>query len=152
MLFFGIKNIWFKVGVFLVLSLWSGLFVYLIHRNYFVTDPFNPELTGTSRYGHNGEGDFRQYAVIISIEFLILAFVLLPFSFSRFYWIRPLILQSAFGFWFFMMAVAGMHGGGVHALHTLYLLGINVIIFVLFIASVIAEIVNYRKNRLLEKD
>lgn len=145
MLFFGIKNLWFKLGVFSMLAAWSGLFVVLIYRNFFITDPFNPNLQGTERYGHNSAGDFQQYAVMIFIEFLILAAVLLPFSFSRFYWVRLLILQPLLAGWFLLMAVAGMHGGGVHALHTLYLLGVNALIFILLVAAIVAEIVNNRK-------
>ena len=125
--------------------------MYLIYQNYFVTDPFNPSLTGTARYGHNGEGSFNDYAVMIAVEFCILAATLLPFSFSRFYWIRPLILQPFFGAWFLMMALAGMHAGGVHLIHMLYLLGINVIIFILLIASLIAELVG-RKNQTLQNN
>lgn len=149
MLFFGIKNFRFRIGVFLVPALWSVLFVYLMYQNYFVTDPFVAELRGTIRYGHNGEADFQRHAGLVLIEFLVLMFVLLPFSFSRFYWIRLLVLQAGFGGWLFMLAIAGMHAGGVHALHTGYLLGINMLIFVLFVASVFAEITNNRKNRSL---
>lgn len=147
MLFFGIKNIWFKIIVLTIFAALSGVFVFLIYRDYFITDSFNSALTGTERYGHNGEGDFQQYALMILVEFIILTAVLLPYSFSRFYWIRLLILQFLFGGWMLLMAIAGMHAGGVHALHTLYLLGINVIIFILLTASIVAEIVNHRKNQ-----
>lgn len=150
MLFFGIKNLLFKLGIFFIFAAWSALFVALIYRNYFISDPFNPNLEGTERYGHNGAGDFQQYAVMILIEFLVLAAVLLPYSFRRFYWVRLLILQPLFGGWFLLMAVAGMHGGGVHALHTLYLLGINAIIFILLVATIVAEIINSRKNQALQ--
>ena len=146
MLFFGIKNIWFKTIVLTAFAALSALFVFLIYRNYFINDPYNPALTGTERYGHNGAGDFQGYAVMILVEFLVLTAVLIPYSFSRFYWIRLVILQPLFMTWMFLMAVAGMHGGGVHALHTLYLLGINVMIFVLLAAAVIAEVVS-RKNQ-----
>ena len=145
MLFFGIKNIWFKTIVLTIFSALSAAFVFLIYRDYFITDPFDSALTGTARYGHNSEGDFQQYVVMISIEFLVLLAVLLPYSFSRFYWIRLLILQPLFIGWFLLTAVAGMHAGGVHALHTLYLLGINAIIFILLIASIVAEVINRRK-------
>lgn len=150
MLFFGIKNLWFKLGIFFIFAAWSAFFVALIYRNYFITDPFNPNLEGTERYGHNSEGDFQQYAVMILIEFLVLAAVLLPYSFRRFYWVRLLILQPLFAGWFLLMAVAGMHAGGVHAHHTLYLLGINAIIFILLAATIVAEIVNSRKNQALQ--
>ncbi len=146
MLFFGIKNVRFKTIVLTVFAALSAVFAFLIYRDYFITDPFNSALTGTEKYGHNSAGDFQQYIVMVLIEFIIIAAVLLPYSFSRFYWIRLLILQLLFVGWMFMTAVAGMHAGGVHALHTLYLLGINAIIFILLIASIVAEINSRRKT------
>lgn len=147
MLFFGIKNIWFRLGVFLILTIVTAFFIYKMHENYYVTDPYNPALTGTEVYGHNGNGAFEDGLQFILIEYFILLCVLLIYSFSRLYFIRTIILQIAFGFWFCLMAVAGMHGGGVHGIHTLWLLAINVIIFVLMCLSIAAEVVGNRKNR-----
>lgn len=145
-LFFGIKNRWFRLGVFLVLSIWTILFIGWMHHEHYVADPYNPALIGTSAYGHNGENAFSSYAVLILTEYLILSAVLLPYSFSRYYWIRPLVLQIFGVFWLMVMAITGMHGGGVHAIHVLWLLGINGIIFVLLIASIVAESANAKKN------
>lgn len=147
MLFFGIKNIWFKTIVLTAFATLSALFVFLIYRNYYITDPYDPALTGTERYGHNGAGAFQRYTLLILIEFLVLAAVLVPYSFSRFYWVRPLILQILFFGWTLLMLVSGMHGGNVDALHTLYLLGINAVIFVLLAAAVIAEVVSRRTHQ-----
>ena len=146
MLFFGIKNVWFRIGIILILSAWALLFVSMMYQNYYVTDPYNPELTGTARYGHNGTDDFKTFSIIVLIEYLILPAVLLPFSFSRFYWIRLMVLQIIFGGWFFLLAMVGMHSGGVYMIHLLAVLGINIIIFVMLIASVLAETVNRNKS------
>jgi hypothetical protein len=150
MLFFGIKNLWFRLGVFLVLTIWTALLIGLMYRNYFVFDPFNPELTGTAAYGHNGEDAFKSYAVLTLIEYLVLLAVFLPYSFSRYYWIRPLLMQFFFGFWFFVMAITGMHGGGVHGLHALWLLGINGIISILLVATIVAEAAGRNVNRAIQ--
>ena len=146
MLFFGIKNVWFRIGIFLILSAWALLFVSMMHQSYYLTDPYNPELIGTRAYGHNGEGNFKTFSIIVLIEYLILLGVLLPFSFSRFYWIRFLVLQMVFGGWFFLLVLGAMHSGGVYMIHLLAVLGINIIIFILLIASVVAEIVNRNKS------
>lgn len=145
MLFFGIKNVRFKIILLTTFGALSAVFAFLIYRDYFITDPLNLELTGTERYGHNSAGDFQQYILMILIEFVIIAAVLTPYSFSRFYWIRLLLLQFLFGGWMILTAVAGMHAGGVHALHTLYLLGVNAVIFILLAASIAAEISSRRK-------
>ena len=145
MLFFGIKNFWFRIGIFSLFAALTAIFVVLMYRNYYIFDPYNPVLTGTARYGHNGEGEFSSYLLMMLVEFGVLNLVLLPFSFSRFYWIRCLILQFFFSGWLMLMAIAGMHSGGVNLLHTLWLLGINIIILILLVASIIAEYLNRRK-------
>ncbi len=146
MFFFGIKNVWFRIGIFLILSAWALLFISMMYESYYVTDPHNPELIGTRAYGHNSEGNFKTFSIIVLIEYLILLAMLLPFSFSRFYWIRFLVLQMAFGGWFFLLVLGAMHSGGVYMIHLLAVLGINIIIFILLMASVVAEIANRNKS------
>ena len=68
MLFFGIKNVWFRIGIFLILSAWMLLFISMMYQSYYVTDPYNPELIGTRAYGHNGEGNFKTFSIIVLIE------------------------------------------------------------------------------------
>jgi hypothetical protein len=145
MLFFGIKNVWFRIGIFLILSAWALLFVSMMHQSYYLTDPYNPELIGTRAYGHNGEGNFKTFSIIVLIEYLILLGVLLPFSFSRFYWMRFLVLQTIFGGWFFLLVMGAMHSG-VYMIHLLTVLAVLIIIFILLITSVVAEIVNRNKS------
>ena len=148
MLFFGIKNLWFRIGIFLILSAWALLFVSMMYKSFFVTDPYNPELIGTSAYGHNGAGDFKTFSIIVLIEYLILLGVLLPFSFGRFYWIRLLVMHAVFGGWFFLLVLGAMHSGSVYMIHLLAILGVNIIIFILLAASVVAEIVNRNKSNI----
>jgi len=42
--------------------------------------------------------------------------------------------------------LGAMHSGGVYMIHLLAVLGINIIIFILLMASVVAEIVNRNKS------
>ena len=152
MLFFGIKNFWFRVGIASLFAVLTAVFIVLMYRNYYIFDPYDPTLTGTARYGHNGEGEFSRYLLMTLIELGVLNIVLLPFSFSRFYWIRCLILLFFFSGWMMLMAVAGMHSGGVNLLHTLWLVIINIMIFVLLVASIVAEYLNRRKNQAMSRN
>lgn len=147
MLFFGIKNRWFRLGLLTILTMWTAWAVAAMYRSFYILDPYDPTLTGTASYGHNHEGAFSRFLTLTLIEFGICAAVLLIKSFSRFYWLRCLILLVILIPWMLLMAVAGMHGGSVDMLHTLWLLGINIIIFVLLIASIIAEFASRRKNQ-----
>lgn len=147
MLFFGIKNLWFRIGLLGILAAWTTWAVAAMYRSFYIFDPYDPTLIGTASYGHNHEGAFTRFLTLMLIEFGIIAAVLIPFSFSRFYWIRCLILQFFASGWLMLMAVAGMHGGNVDALHTLWLFGINIMILVLLVASIIAEYLNRRKNQ-----
>lgn len=146
MLFFGVKNLWFKLIVAAIFSIWAALFVFWMYQSYFVRDPPNSSFTGTARYGRNSDGDFQTFALFLLVEYLILLGVLIPFAFSRLYWVRLLILQIVFGGWMMLLVLGMMHSGSVYMLHALAILSVNVIIFVLLAASIVAEIVNRRKN------
>ena len=122
----------------------------MMYQSYYLTDPYNPELIGTRAYRHNGAGNFKTLSIILLIEYMILLATLLPFSFSRFYWIRFLVLQIIFGGWFFLLVLGAMHSGGIYMIHLLAVIGINIIIFILLMASVVAEIVNRNKSNILK--
>jgi hypothetical protein len=87
MLFFGIKNSWFRLGIFLVLTVVTAFFVWKTYESYYITDPYNPNLEGTAAYGHNGEGAFQNSLIFLLIEYFVLLAVLLPYSFGFFYWV-----------------------------------------------------------------
>lgn len=146
MFFFGIKNLWFKTIVAAIFSVWAALFVFLMYRSYFVNDPPNQALTGTASYGHNGDGDFQTFAVFLLVEYLILLGALIPHSFSRLYWLRLLVLQIVCGGWMMLLVLGAMHSGSVYMIHLLAILVANAIIFVLLVASIVAEVSNNRKN------
>lgn len=146
MLFFGIKNSSFKIGVLLVASAWALLTLFWIYQNFYVADPYDPSRVGTDAYGHNAAGGFKTFSILVLIEYLVLLAVLLPFSFSRFYWVRLLCSQIVFGGWLFLLALGAMHSGGVYMIHLLAVFVLNVMIFISLVASVVAEIVGRKKN------
>lgn len=147
MLFFGIKNLWFRTGLLTILTLWTAWMLGAMYRSYYIFDPYDPTLTGTAQYGHNSEGIFTRMLTLMLIEFGICAAVLIPWSFSRLYWLRCLILLIVSGGWMMLMAITLMHAGNVVALHVLWLLGINIIILVLLVASIVAEFLSRRSNQ-----
>lgn len=146
MLFFGIKNLWFRIGISVVVSAWAAVTLYAMYQNFYVADPYNPALTLTDAYGHNGAEAFQTFSTVLLIECLILLIVLLPFSLSRLYWVRLLVLQIVAGGWLLLLAFGAMHSGGVYMIHLLAVFAVNVIIFVLLAASIAAEIVSRRKQ------
>lgn len=145
MLFFGIKNFWFRLAIFLPLTIAAILFIGWMYHNYYVIDPYNPELHGTAVYGHNGEDAFKGYAIATFIEYAVLLVVLLPLSFSHLYFVRVIILQVVYGFWLFVMFIGSMHNGYVHIIHVFWLFVVNIILFPLLLLSFISEVSNKSK-------
>lgn len=139
------KKTWFGLAVFFTVSIWTWLIIRWMYINYFFTDPYNPTLI--INYGHNGADAFQTFGVITLIGCFVLLATLVPYFFSRHYWIRPLVLQCVFDFWLVMMTMGAMHSGGVQSLHLLWTFGVNVIIFALLAASVISEIVVSAKRK-----
>lgn len=150
MLFFGIKNLWFRLGIFVVLTIPTLFFIWKIYENFYLIDPYNPGLTGTKAYGHNSENSFDSGLIFMLIEYGILLVSLIPYSFHKLYFLRLLILQNILVGWFFLMALASMHGGGVQGIRLIWLLAINAIIFGLLILSIAAEIVGRRKESAIQ--
>lgn len=147
MSFFNNKKNRLALIVFLALSIWTALAIYRMYISYFVADPFNPDFSGTRAYGHNGAGAFQTFAVMTLIGYFVLTATLVPYFFSRHYWIRPLALQCVFGFWLILMGMVAMHSGGVQALHLFWTFGVNVIIFALLLTSGVWELVAYDRRR-----
>lgn len=142
----------FRIIAAAVLTALTALALGWMFYDYFVLDPFDPALAAGANYGHNEKGAFGKFALITFIEFIVLAAVLLIAPFARLYWLRILILQIALLGWTFIMAVSGMHAGGVHAVHTRYLFVVNFALFLLLTASIAARIARSRRNRLESND
>ena len=144
--FFGLGHGAFKLAV-------TGSFVCLIlpiifwmYRNYFFTSPFVPNnsgLHGTDLYGRNMEGDLYDMSRFFLIENLIVLAVLLPYSFSRNYWLRALILLFFTGFWTFVLFLTAMHSSGLYVINAVGMFGIDCLIFGWTLFAFFAE----QKNR-----
>lgn len=149
MLFFGIENKKFRLIVAAIFAGLTLIFLSLAFWSYYYGDPYQLAPVGRESRLHNEEGDFPAFAAVMAIEFLILAAVLVPYAFSRFYWLRLLLLQFLFFGWLglniYTMMPSGSRHGGVMGFHALYLVAINIIIFILMLASVVAEIAGRRK-------
>ena len=147
--FFGWKNSSFKIvigGSFMCLTM---LIFWWMYQNYYYINPFVPNdsaLSGTQLYGKNMEGELIGMCKFFLTEIGVVLIVLLPFSFRNNYWVRVLILQFLYGFWFFAMFIGAMHGSGLFGINLVGVLGINLLLFVLLVTTFIADLQN--KSRL----
>lgn len=104
------------------------------------SDPFNPALEGTARYGHNHDGALTQMALWALVELVLLHVVLAPGSPARPVW-RAVLALLGFLAWTLFNLVLLMHQGGIVALHAMWLLAVVLCIIV----TLIARIVNRRR-------
>jgi hypothetical protein len=104
------------------------------------SDPFDPTLAGTRRYGHNHAGALAQMATWASVELVLLYLVLAPGSASRSVWRAVLALLGFAGWTLFSLALS-MHAGGIVAVHSLWLLTVVLAI----LATLIIRIVTRRR-------
>ena len=103
------------------------------------SDPYDPGLTGTSAYGHNGEGALSTGLRLTGIEALVLQGALRPWSYSAKQWWRPLLVLPLAIPWTLLSAVLTMHAGGIIAIHLLWLLLVCVGLVLATIVGVIAR-------------
>ncbi len=89
------------------------------------------------------EGDLQSIVILFLIENSVVLAVLLPYSFSRFYWVRLLILQFLYGFWFLLSTATAMHSSSLYVINIVGVLGINLLIFLWLLAAFVAD----RQNR-----
>ena len=103
------------------------------------SDPYDPTLTGTSAYGHNGEGDLSFGLVLTGIEALVLLAALRPWSYSAKAWWRPLVVLPLAIPWTLLSAVLTMHAGGIVAIHLLWLLFVDAALVVTTLTGVLVR-------------
>ena len=103
------------------------------------SDPYDPALTGTSAYGHNGEGALSTGLLLTGVEALVLLAALRPWSYSAKAWWRPLAVLPLAIPWTLLSAVLTMHAGGIIAIHLLWLLLICAALVLTTVAGVIAR-------------
>lgn len=148
--FFGLKNTWFKLGIFLILTVWLFLYIPLIYRAVYILPPYEDYYSRQEKLnGTYVEPDlnasFRGDIIAALIPYAIILLVLIPYSYRRFYFIRPLILLPPLGLWTFALIVTGMHAPPSQGIYALWLLGVDFFLFVLLILSFILEIKNSSK-------
>ena len=102
------------------------------------SDPYDPALTGTDAYGHNGEGGLSFGLMLTGIEALVLLFALRPWSYTARSWARPLVTLGAALPWTLLSALLTMHAGGIIVLHLLWLLAVDAALAVLTVAMALA--------------
>ena len=125
----------FKNAGLLMLALF---FAYAMHQNFYVSDPYNPSLHGTSAYGHNSQGILRSMLTFLVIELLVAYATIRPWSYQR-SWKRALLAFIITVPWMMLMGMATMHSGGVGFLHFLWLFVLSAVFFIMFWVSVLSK-------------
>ncbi|MCA9592609.1 MAG: hypothetical protein KC776_04835 [Myxococcales bacterium] len=93
------------------------------------SDPYDPTLTGTRAYGHNGDGSLWWLAVSL-VELAVLMAVTCPFlrQRPRWFFVLPMVALLPFAGWFVLNAMGSMHGGGVTFVHLFWLLALGALL------------------------
>ena len=125
----------FKNAGLLLLALF---FARAMYQDFYVVDPYNPSLRGSSAYGHNSRDALHVGLVFLVVELLIVYAIIRPWSYQR-SWRRALLALVIFVPWMILHAMASMHAGSVVALHVVWLLVLSVVLFVLFGVSVLSK-------------
>lgn len=123
----------FKNAGLLMLALF---FSYAMYRDFYVLDPYNPSLGGTSAYGHNGQDSLRSMLEFLGVELLVAYAIIRPWSYKR-SWKRALLAFAITVPWMMLMGIASMHSGRVVVLHVLWLVALSVVFFIIFWVSVL---------------
>jgi len=114
-----------------LLVLWAATAAFM-WRNH-VHDPFNALLEGSARYGHNPPGALGNGLILISVEMVLAAVLVRP-------WSRPTIGSASIGLlfaapWALCSMLMTMHAGGIIAIHFLW----TVVLALFFVVAVIVS-------------
>jgi hypothetical protein len=116
-----------RVVNLLPLVLWWSATVAIAAHSYFISDAPNPLRTGTSAYGHNGDGAFWFWLAFFGAELVAAVSVLLPFR-------RPIKTVRIFigcGLavpWAVVLALVSMHQGPVYFWHFVWVAGVALVL------------------------
>jgi hypothetical protein len=109
-----------------------------------VNDPFDPQLTGTARYGHNHSGALVDVLVITVMELLVIYAILRPWSLDSSRWRRAMALALVFVPWTMISMLSAMHAGGIVALHVLWVMVVLALALVLWLWLGLTAVVRRR--------
>lgn len=152
-LFLNLKNTTFKLLIICALGFWLISLTAMLYRNSYILPPRTQEsLIPSPIYAQEGKHEFRDNFILSLVECLIIAAVLIPYSFSRHFWIRLFILLCFFGFLMAIMIVTGGHSTRNFATVAVWNIFLNGILFVIFIGSIVSEYNVENKQRRLQKN
>ena len=103
-------------------------------------DPYNPLLRGSAAYGHNYDGALPRGIVLSLVALVGLYAVVRPWSFQpTSFWSagRLLIALGLLVPWTGIWFVAGIHGGGVDRVHVQWLFGVDLLLLVALVGTVL---------------
>lgn len=122
------------------------LFVWWMYRSYYITNP-PLDVPGAINYGENSPGQFQTFAWFTLAELLVTYAVLRPWSYRLTSWWRPIAVLVLLFPWLCLIAMGAMHSSQVYGLHLLWLMLLNLILFILTLVTFVAWLVK-RQNKL----
>ena len=123
---FGLAALWTLTAATMV---WSDL-----------SDPFDPTLEGTHRYGHNPEGALRDGLLASLVELAVLYLILRPWNPAERSWPRVLAALVPLLPWTLFSMLVTMHAGGIVAVHFFWLLAVVLVLVTSLAFSAMAAI------------
>lgn len=101
-------------------------------------DPYDPQLEGTRRYGHNSEDALPNGLVLTLVELAILVAILRPWSYDR-SWGRALGAVALLAPWTMLSMLMTMHAGGIAFVHFAWTFVVLVGLVVALVVSAISQ-------------
>lgn len=99
------------------------------------SDPYSPLREGTRAYGHNHEGALTQGLLFVTVELIVVALIVRPWSYRQ-SWGRAVAAWVVFVPWTAMAMMLTMHAGNVLAIHFLWLLALSTVLTIVMVWSI----------------
>ena len=87
----------------------------------YLSNPHDPTLTGTDRYGHTYPGELARILTVAAGEIIVLLAILRPWTYRR-SWGRALLAFAVLSPWLLLWGAVGLHAGPTTHAHTAWLL------------------------------
>ncbi len=114
----------------------------------YLMSPPDSALQGTERYGHTYPGEFRHMLVVTTVELLIFAALLRPWSYRR-SWGRAVGTAALLTPWILVWGALGLHAGPTTHTHSLWLFFFWVGLVVAAGRGAVRELIERQRSRRL---
>lgn len=108
----------FRSSLGLYIGFWAAGVLLMVYS--YVSEP-PTALPAPESYGHSYSGELRIMLAVTSVEMVIFALILRPWSYDR-SWLRALLALSLLTPWLLLWGAFGIHAGPATHTHTAWLL------------------------------